>query len=336
MALLLFGCTEKVIEKHTKTTSDTLFINFQNKYQTFFPPSIKDKTSSQIITQLYLGLVKYNSKNLKIEQGIAKNWKKDTSGTVYTFHLNMNVYFNENPVFNNQSERVTMKDILFTFQYLCTRLPGNKNFFSLMYKIKGAQDYYHSHSEISDKFDIDGIKAVNDSTLQITTEDKDFPLLDVLALPFASIFSEKAYKKLKEDCYVGAGPYFLKQPPGKEEKTLLLTYNPYYFKQDKNGEYLPYMSNISISFIRSRNQEMAMLKKGELDIVFGLTNNELLRFLEQNIDDIESKHPKFIVSMPKGNNNISFQHIVSTRIKGFYSNSLSYIDLSVVYTANKE
>ncbi len=325
--LLFYGCTQRVIEKHTKSVTDTLSINFQNSYQTLFPPSVNDKVSSQIVTQLYDGLVTYNSKNLNIQPAIAKSWEKDETGTVYTFHLNTDIYFNANPVFNNRPEKLTIDDILFTFQYLCTKLSGNKNFFSLMYKIKGAKEYYDTHSKISKEFDIEGVKAVDDSTLQISIEDKNFPILDVLALPSASIFSHKAYQKLKEECFIGSGPYFLTKQPETNPTSMMLVYNPYYYLQDNSGKYYPYISNVLISFVPSREKELKLLQDGKLDIVLGLNNNDLLKFLEQNIDVVESKEPKFIVSSAGDN----LQDIYSSRVINFYSNAMSYLDLSIVY-----
>lgn len=327
--LASYGCTQKVVEKHTKSISDTLLINFKNKYKTLFPPSVNDKTSSQIVNQLYCGLVAYNPKNLKVQPAIAKSWKKDKTGTVYTFNLNTNVYFNSNPVFNNKPEPLTIDDIMFSFQYLCTKLPGNKNFYSLMYKIKGAKEYYDTHSELSNDFDIDGIKVINDSTLQITTEDKDFPILDVLALPSASIFSKKAYQQLKEDCYIGAGPYSLNEEPKKNASTLMLVYNPYYFLSDNSGKYYPYISNVSVSFISSRKEEFKLLQDGKLDIILGLNNEDLLVFLKTNIEAIESKNPKFIVASTK--NNVSdLQDVYVSKVKNFYPNAMSYLDLSII------
>lgn len=323
-----YGCTQKVIEKHTKTISDTLLINFQNKYKTLFPPSINDKVSSQIVTQLYNGLVAYNPKNLKIQPAIAKSWEKDETGTVYTFYLNTNVYFN--PVFNNEPELLTIDDIMFSYQYLCTKLPDNKNFFSSMYNIVGAKKYYDTHSEIQNDFDIDGIKAINDSTLQITIKDKDYPILDVLALPSASIFSQKAYKKLKEKCFIGSGPYFLNEEPQENITSLMLIYNPYYFLQDNSDKYFPYISNVSVSFIPSRKKELKLLEDEKLDIILGLNNSDLLSFLEQNIDVIESKEPKFIVATAKGTAS-DLQDIYSSKVMNFYSNTMSYLDLSIIY-----
>ncbi len=328
--LALFGCTQKVIEKHTKTNLDTLSINFFNKYKTLFPPAVNDRVSSQIVTQLYDGLVAYNPKNLKIQPAIAKSWEKDKTGTVYTFHLNTNIYFNATPVSKDKPELLTMDDILFSFQYLCTNLPGNKNFYSIMYKVKGAKDYYDTHSEIAKDFNIDGIQVINDTTLQIIIEDKDFPILDVLALSGASIFSKKAYKKLKEKCYFGSGPYSPDKQPDENTNSLMLNYNPYYYKQDNTGKYYPYISNISISFIHSMSQELKMLQDGELDIILGLNNKNLLKFLEKNIEVIESKNPKFIVAASKGNSN-DLQDIYSSRVMNFYTNSLSYLDLSILY-----
>jgi len=151
----------------------------------------------------------------------------------------------------------------------------------------------------------------------------------VLSLQSASDFSHEAYKKLKEECYIGAGPYSLVEQPQENVTSLMLVYNPYYYLQDNSGKYYPYISNISVSFIPSRKKELKLLQEGKLDIILGLNNKDLLKFLEQNIEDIEAKNPKFIVSAARGNAS-DLQDIYSSKVMNFYSNAMSYLDLSIL------
>lgn len=333
--LLSLGCTQKMIEKHVKTNIDTLTINFFDTYKTLFPPAVNDKISLQVVNQLYDGLVSYNPRTLRIQPDIAYEWEVDKTGLVYTFHLNTNVFFYNSSFFHDKVQRLTMDDVLFTFQYLCTNLPPNKNFYSIMFKVKGAEKYYNSHNDLNSEFKIDGIKVINDSTLQISVENKEYPLLDMLALPSASIFSKEAYKKLKESCYIGTGPFSLIKTTSKNREPLELEYNPYYYKMDKDSNYLPYISNVKITFEKSRYKAIDMLKENNLDIILDMNNRDLLEFLKNNIEDIESQKPQYIIATAYKNSS-DLQNIFSSRVKDFYTNSLSIVDLSVVTLGNNK
>ena len=336
-AFIITSCKKKIeIKENKPLINDTLKINFKKNYSTLFPPMILDATSSNIVNQIYDGLVKYNPKNLKIEPAIAKSWHKKND-TVYIFNIRNDVYFGKYKELNFEGEKLTMEDIMFTFQYLCTNTKYNKNFYSTMWKILGAKEYYLTHQSISKNFNIKGIKALNDTTLQITITDKNFPLLKILANPTTSIFSKKAYKKLKEKCYVGAGPYQIANVKNIKYSTginddlpkLMLKYNPYYYIKDKKGNTLPYFSYISISFIKYEKKELDLLSEGLLDIVFNVKNDNVIYFLDKNIKYVNTKNPKFILNKPCSEIE-DFVNIYNSSILNFYSNNLFYLDFSIV------
>ncbi len=334
---ILASCTKQNVTENKPLINDTLKINFKKNYITLFPPMVFDATSAQVVSQIYDGLVKYNPKNLKIEPAIAKSWHKKND-TVYVFNIRKDVYFGKyDEILGSSPEKLTMKDIMFTFQYLCTNIPSNKNFYSSMWKIAGASEYYKTHTALSKDFNISGIKAINDSTLQITITDKDFPLLKILANPSSSIFSRKAYKKLKEKCYVGAGAYQIANTKdirlganiNDELPNLLLKYNPYYYGKDKDGNSLPYIAYVNISFMKYEKKELDLLGAGKLDMVFNVKNDNVIYFLDKYIKEVNSKNPKFILQKPCSDID-DFVNIYKSSIKNFYSNDLFYIDLSIV------
>jgi len=331
---LLVSCDKETVKENKPLIKDTLKINFRKNYTTLFPPKVLDATSSQIVAQIYTGLVRYNPKNLKIEPSIAKSWHK-VNDTTFIFNIRNDVYFGKYEILGNKPVKLTMDDILFTFQFLCTNTKQNKNFYSTLWQVKGAKKYYSSHNKLEKKFEIEGIKAINDSTLQIIIEDKDFPLLKVLANPTAYIFSKKAYKKLKDATYVGAGPYQIYNPKdirlnagiNDDIPDLLLSYNPYYFERDREGNTLPYMSHIKISFVKYEKKELKMLGEGNLDIIFNVSNDNVIYFLDKYISKVNSKNPYFVVRNSCKDID-GFVNIYKSNIKDFYTNALFYLDLS--------
>jgi oligopeptide transport system substrate-binding protein len=339
--LFLFSCSKNEVKENTPLVNDTLKINFKKNYTTLFPPKVADAISAQLVTQIYSGLVKYNPKNLKIEPAIAKSWSR-INDTTFIFNIRNDVYFGRYEVLKDKPVKLTMDDILFTFQYLCTNISANKNFFSVMWRIKGAKKYYKTHNSLKGNFDIEGIKAINDSTLQIIIEDKDFPLLKVLANPVSYIFSKKAYKKLKEKTYVGAGAYQIQNVNdiklnsniNDDVPPLILAYNPYFYGRDKNGNSLPYMAYVKVSFLKYEKKELDLLGEGALDLVMNVKKDNVVYFLNNYIKEVNSKNPKFILQNSASGVD-DFVNIYKSSIKNFYSNELSYIDLSIIVDSNK-
>ena len=339
---LLASCSKTEVKENKPLVNDTLRINFKKNYTTLFPPMVFDAVSAQIVTQIYSGLVKYNPKNLKIEPAIAKSWSK-LNDTTYVFNIRKDVYFGKYPeVLGDKPVKLTMDDILFTFKFLCTNVPENKNFYSSMWRIKGAKQYYKTHNNLKGDFNIPGIKALNDSTLQIIIEDKDFPLLKVLANPVSYIFSKKAYKKLKEKTYVGAGAYQIQNVKdiklnngvNDDIPNLILVYNPYFYGKDKQGRSLPYMAYVRMSFLKYEKKELDLLGEGKLDIVLSVKNQNVVYFLDKYIDKVNSSNPEFIVQKSCADLD-DFVNIYKSSIKNVYSNDLFYLDLSVVVDTGK-
>lgn len=340
--LFLFSCTKTEVQENKPLVNDTLRINFKKNYTTLFPPMVFDAVSAQIVTQIYSGLVKYNPKNLKIEPAIAKSWSR-LNDTTFIFYIRNDVYFGKYPeVLGEKPVRLTMDDILFTFKFLCSNVPENKNFYSTVWRINGAKEYYKTHDNLKGEFNIPGIKALNDSTLQIIIEDKDFPLLKVLANPVSYIFSKRAYKKLKNKTYVGAGAYQvssvnnikLNSGINDDIPDLLLSYNPYFYGKDKNGKSLPYMAYVNISFLKYEKKELDLLGEGKLDIVLSVKNHNVVYFLDKYINEVNSNNPEFILQKSCADLD-DFVNIYKSSIKNFYSNDLFYLDLSIVVDSNK-
>ncbi len=70
--IVLSSCTYREKEKNrTEFSVGFLRINEPEQIKTLFPPSTRDYISSQVISQIHLGLFRYYSKSLSIVSGIA-------------------------------------------------------------------------------------------------------------------------------------------------------------------------------------------------------------------------------------------------------------------------
>ena len=304
----------------------TLKINQPVVFSSLFPHCIKDQVSNQLVSQLYDGLIKYDAFDLSLKPAIANSWKLDSTEKVYHFYLKDNVYFHDDPCFpEGIGRKVNANDFVYTYTLLATQSENNPNFFGTIDNILGASMHYYNNSA-----EIQGLTAVNDTTLKIVLEKPNPLFLYLLASPIAAVIPKEAFESYQYKSYIGTGPYYVCSYP-IEGEPLVLARNPYYYKKDKSGNSLPYMDSVIISFNSSVMKELSMLKKGELDLVYNISNDDVSLFLEKNIQLFKGTSPKFILQLSNYNQNSQLQHIIRRDLKGFITNSQNYFDLSKVY-----
>ncbi|HXP52370.1 MAG TPA: ABC transporter substrate-binding protein, partial [Bacteroidia bacterium] len=140
------GKKENRVAKGNRYYGGTIRLNEGTPVLDLYPYYIYDNVSYAIACQIYDGLVKINPKDLSVVPDIAKKWDIDETGTVYTFHLNTNVNFQDDPCFpNGKGKKVTANDFKYSMEQLCTATPDNV-VFSITFKnaVEGANEYYES------------------------------------------------------------------------------------------------------------------------------------------------------------------------------------------------
>ena len=334
LSTFIFSCSTKnndIIKQEIKEKRGTLRINENSYFVSLFPPLTKDIVSLHIVAQCYEGLVKYNTKTLEVVPAIASSWEIDPLGVIYTFYLNKNVYFHNDECFSiGKGRLVTASDVKYTFEYLSTQSANNQSFFGTVDKIKGAKKYYEASAKGKPSFEIEGIKIIDDATLQITLEAKNPLFLNYIANPTASILAKEAVEKYGNKCYIGTGAFIITSLP-ETNKPIYLIRNPNYYKKGENGKSLPYLDTIKISFEEATVNELEMFEKGNLDVIVGLSNDYVPKFLEKHIKEFESNPPKYILNHSEETNTMELYNLLRSNINNFYTNRMNYIDLSIVY-----
>lgn len=203
--------------------------------------------------QLYNGLVQMDN-DLNIKPSIAKNWEIANDGKTYQFTLRNDVYFHDHKIFPNEKGRkVTAHD----FEYSLKRIIDPKT------ASPGAWIF----NNVKEK----GIKAINDSTLQIELKNPFPAFLGLLSMQYCSVLPKEVVEFYGNDFRnhpVGTGPFQFKL--WKEGEKLVLVKNPNYFEKDSFGEQLPYLDAVSITFINDLQSEFLEFLKGNLDFIKGL------------------------------------------------------------------
>jgi len=207
-------------------------------------------TTRQIMVNIFGGLVTNNSKG-EILALAAEKWQISTDGKVYTFTLRKDLKFqNGNPV--------KASDVVWSLTRSLD--PKLKAAAAVnLTDIAGAEDYYTAKAT-----EISGLKALDDSNVQITLNKVAPYFLSKLALPIASIIDRTEVEKNErwwEKHTASIGPFILKE--WKKSQSIYLSANPnYVFGKPK--------TDVEMLYVTDAQARLAMFAKGDVDIVWSV------------------------------------------------------------------
>ncbi len=175
---------------------------------TLDPALIVDVTGGSISAKLFNGLVRIGD-DLSIKPDIAKRWSISADGLTYTFNLNQNIFF------SNKRE-VNANDFKYFFKRILDPKSKSPNTW-VFEKILGAKDFMKGKTD-----DVEGIKVIDDYTLEIRLEKPFSPFLSLLTMTAAYVVPKEEVERWGPDFsshLVGTGPFTLKEwLPNREIK----------------------------------------------------------------------------------------------------------------------
>jgi ABC-type transport system substrate-binding protein len=223
------------------------------------PAYSKSQANTWAVSQLFNGLLEFND-SLKVIPSLAESWLISDDQKSYTFFLRKGVKFQDSEVFADGTGReVKASDFVFSFKRIL-----DKNTASPGAWIFNDKVLRNASGNISDTC----FKAQDDYTLKIYLNQPFPPFLEILCMPFAFVVPEEGiihYGKDFRKNPVGTGPFRFKR--WDEGNALLFEKNPDYWKKDEQGNALPYVDGIRISFIQDMNQAYRNFYAGKLDIL---------------------------------------------------------------------
>jgi len=316
LTLFLVSCTQSDTQETVKKREakgdreygGSFRVNERDEFQTLFPYAIIDAISHRIAAQIYEGLVKLNSKDLSISPSIAESWEIGEAGLVYTFHLKKGVLFHDDPCFpEGVGREITANDFKYSFELLCNS-NINDSIPNLMFartfkdKLKGANNFYEASKTETPQSEIEGVRVIDDYTIELTLERQSSSFIYILAYPAACVVAKEAVDKYGDMLIVGSGAFvfgeFLEETDeltGEPVEKLILTRNDKYHGVDTLGNQLPYLDSIMITFYNSRKRELALFQEKKLDMILGLPAESIRDIVEQQIAYFEKKPPVFIL-----------------------------------------
>jgi len=210
------------------------------------------------VNQLFNGLVQMDD-SLNVVPCIAFRWEISEDGRIYTFYLRRDVFFHDNKVFKGGEGRlVNARDFEYSFRRIMDPSVASTGRWILERLEKGGD-----HP--------DGFKALDDSTFRIWISQRFSPFLGILTMPYACVVPGEAVEYYGEEFGrnpVGTGPFCIKI--WREDEKLILIKNPDYFETDDEGNKLPYLDAIAITFIKDKQSEFLEFLNGNLDFLNGI------------------------------------------------------------------
>ena len=249
--ILFIAFVSSCADKENIDPSTVFRYNEHKNINSLDPIYAKDIANIQAVNQLFNGLVEMDEK-MNVIPSVAKRWEISENGKLYTFTINKSVKFHENPVFENRNVSA------YDFEYSFNRILDPKN--------------ASPGKWIFDK--VDKFEAVNDSIFQIRLQKPFNAFLGILTMKYCSVVPKEAVEYYGEDFRsnpVGTGPFKFKR--WEENIKLVLRKNNDYFEKDLNGNKLPYLEAISITFLPEKQSEFLQLIRGKIDFISGLDNS---------------------------------------------------------------
>lgn len=246
--VLLTACTSKEKKAH-----NTFRMNMSGKaLESLDPAFAKDQYMMWTANMLYSTLVATDTQ-LRLKPCLARRWDVSEDGLTHTFHLRGDVYFHDDPAFENgKGRRLTAQDVVFSFNRIIdpeTASPGA---------------WIFNDRVIEDKPFI----AIDDTTFQVKLIKPFRPLPEILSMQYCSIVPREVVEQWGKDFRThpcGTGPFQFKT--WDENNMLILHKNPNYWEHNSRGEQLPHVDAVTISFVKSKATEFFLFLQGKLDFV---------------------------------------------------------------------
>lgn len=236
-----------------KTTDKKYFrYNQSSGISSLDPVFSKDQATIWACNQLYNSLVQLDD-NLNTQPALAKSWTISDDGLTYTFSLRQDVFFHDDSCFENSKGRLLKAgDVVYSFARIVDP------------KVASPGAWIFNNSIAS----VHPFEALNDSTFVLHLAKPFRPMLGILAMHYCSVIPQEAVSKYGASFRahpVGTGPFQFKS--WKEGTALLMAKNPNYFEKDEQGNSLPYLDGLKVSFIDNKKTEYLSFKQKELDFI---------------------------------------------------------------------
>ncbi len=182
--------------------------------------------------------------DLTLEPWLAKSWEVSKDGTVWTFHLEKNVRWQNVPPVNGR--RFTSADVAWTVDYVKA-----KTAFATLWA------------------DVVRYETPDDFTIIFYLEKPLAPFLALVGSVYNKMYPHEVIERdgNMQRTMVGTGPFMFKS--WVEDSTLVLVKNPNYWQVGEDGKPLPYLDGVTSVTIKDYAARVAAMRAGQTDLMYG-------------------------------------------------------------------
>ena len=250
------------------------------------PISLSDSRSMQLCSRIYEGLYTYQpfKRDLNIVPNLAEEMPSiSPDKLVYTFKIRQGVLFQDDICFpNGKGKELKAADFVFSLKRLVD--PNNMVPYVgfIEGRIKGLEEW-KKNFVVDYLEEVEGLKALDDYTLQITLTAPWPNFLDFLTMPPSFVVAKEAVMKYGPEFLnhpVGTGPFILEGVFDPQAKRLVCIKNPTFreklFPTEADPQYqhvlayagkkLPLVDKVVTEIITEEQPRWLKMQKAELDI----------------------------------------------------------------------
>lgn len=274
-ACAFFSCTNKE-EKKTGDEKSVFHYNQPNHITSLDPAFAKSQNNIWAIDHLFNSLVELDE-NLDIQPSIASSWTVSADGKQYTFKLRKDVYFHDNACFQDAKGRgLIAQDVVYSLNRIIDPKVASPGAWIFKNRLKEDKPF----------------EVLDDYTFVLNLKTAFRPILGILAMKYCSIIPREAVTKYGNELRknpVGTGAFQFKK--WLENQNLFLLKNQAYFEEE-NGNKLPYLDAVKVSFIADRRTAFLEFEKGKLDYISGVESSFINNLLTKEGTLVADKKEK--------------------------------------------
>ena len=159
LLILLVSCGENISPVDSGLENQILHLGNGSEPQGLDPHIVTGVPEHHILIALCEGLTSSNPKGGMPLPGMAESWNISEDGRTYTFNINKDAKW-------SNGDPVTAMDFVWSWKRVLTPSLGSQ-YTDMLYYVEGAKDFYNG---IIDDFDNVGVKAINQTTLEVVLE----------------------------------------------------------------------------------------------------------------------------------------------------------------------